>query len=397
MRPLALEVEGFTAFRERTCVEFEDADLFALTGPTGAGKSSLIDAMIFALYGSVPRLGRNRVTPLISQGSQRARVKLDFTLGDDRYTAVRVVHDGKPSEVRLQRNDDVLAAKAGEFDAQIEELIGLDFGQFTTCVVLPQGQFARFLNATPGDRQKLLRQLLGLDMYVEMRLLAHDRTVEGDARMQAWRHVLDGLVDVTKEREKRLAKNLDALENLTGHAEGKLAELDSIQREIDQYEADGATLRDRRTSLGRIVVPDAVSVLPGAQRELDNAEEELGEETALRSVAESALAELGDVVVYREYLSRHMVYASCEKDFDEASAEEHDTRHRERDLSDVLARAKKVLQDAGKAALDAKFENAAHELRERLAEGEPCPVCEQTVAAIPSHQPAADVVELGNL
>lgn len=394
MRPLALEVEGFTAFRERTCVEFEDADLFALTGPTGAGKSSLIDAMIFALYGSVPRLGGNRVTPLISQGSQRARVKLDFTLGDDHYTAVRVVHDRKPSEVRLQRDDDVLAAKAGEFDAQIEELIGLDFGQFTTCVVLPQGQFARFLNATPGDRQKLLRQLLGLDMYVEMRQLAHECRVEGNARTEAWRKILDGLVDVTKKREKRLAEKLDSLDSLTRHAGEKLVELDSIQRELDQYEAESATLRVRRTSLGDIVVPDAVKVLPGAQRELDKAENELEKATALRSAAESSRGEMGDVVVYTDYRSRHMNHARCEGEFDEASAKEHDAFHRERDLSGELAKAKEALEDARKAALNAKFGNAARGLRERLAEGEPCPVCEQTVAVIPNHEPAVDVVEL---
>ena len=51
MRPVRLELEGFTAFRERTVVDFAGVDLFALTGPTGAGKSSVIDAMIFALYG----------------------------------------------------------------------------------------------------------------------------------------------------------------------------------------------------------------------------------------------------------------------------------------------------------------------------------------------------------
>ena len=57
MRPLELEVEGFTAFRDRTTVDFRGADLFALSGPTGAGKSSVIDALTFALYGSVARYG----------------------------------------------------------------------------------------------------------------------------------------------------------------------------------------------------------------------------------------------------------------------------------------------------------------------------------------------------
>ena len=73
MRPEALELDGFTAFREPTRVDFNDTDLFAFAGPTGAGKSSLIDAMVFALYGSVPRLGEKAVAPVISQGRQDAR------------------------------------------------------------------------------------------------------------------------------------------------------------------------------------------------------------------------------------------------------------------------------------------------------------------------------------
>ena len=74
MRPARLELEGFTSFRERTVVDFEGVELFALAGPTGAGKSSVIDAMIFALYGTVPRLSDERqVAPVVSQGRTEAR------------------------------------------------------------------------------------------------------------------------------------------------------------------------------------------------------------------------------------------------------------------------------------------------------------------------------------
>ena len=61
MRPLLLEVEGFSSFRNKTVVDFKDANLFALTGSTGAGKSSLLDAICFALYGSVPRYKKEEI------------------------------------------------------------------------------------------------------------------------------------------------------------------------------------------------------------------------------------------------------------------------------------------------------------------------------------------------
>src|SRR3954452_15149342 len=81
MRPKRLEVEGFTAFREPTVVDFEGADLFAFTGPTGAGKSSLVDAIGFALFGRVHRYGEKLVHAAISSGSTEARVRLDFSVG----------------------------------------------------------------------------------------------------------------------------------------------------------------------------------------------------------------------------------------------------------------------------------------------------------------------------
>ena len=168
MRPIRLEIEGFTAFRDHTEVDFEGADLFVLCGPTGSGKSSLIDAMTFALYGSVPRYGDVRlVHPVISQGRQEAKVRFDFEVGGQLYTAVRVVRRQKrgdtwaavTKEARLERGGESLAGSARELDGCIKALFGLNFDQFTTCVVLPLGEFARFLHGAPRERQDLLKEL----------------------------------------------------------------------------------------------------------------------------------------------------------------------------------------------------------------------------------------------
>ena len=81
MRPLRVELEGFSAYRDRTVVSFEDADLFAFVGPTGSGKSSIIDAITFALYGSVARYqNTGAVAPVINAQSAEAKVRLDFEL-----------------------------------------------------------------------------------------------------------------------------------------------------------------------------------------------------------------------------------------------------------------------------------------------------------------------------
>ena len=93
MRPTRLELTGFGSFREPATVEFADIDLFVLVGPTGAGKSTVIDAMIFALYGSVPRYDDRRlVAPVINQGRVEARVRLDFVV--DGYSQPKGTRSG---------------------------------------------------------------------------------------------------------------------------------------------------------------------------------------------------------------------------------------------------------------------------------------------------------------
>ena len=94
MRPLRLEIAGFSAFRDPIEVDFSDCDYFAFVGPTGAGKSSLIDALTFALYGSIPRLAKGAVLPVISQGKAEMRVRFDFAVL--RKAAVTGFGRGKP-------------------------------------------------------------------------------------------------------------------------------------------------------------------------------------------------------------------------------------------------------------------------------------------------------------
>ena len=95
MRPVSLELEGFGAFRERTVVEFGDTDLFAIVGATGHGKSTLIDALCFALYGSVPRHGEKEIAPVISLGANEAKVRYAFELGGAQYVAARALRRTK--------------------------------------------------------------------------------------------------------------------------------------------------------------------------------------------------------------------------------------------------------------------------------------------------------------
>ncbi|WP_261664224.1 AAA family ATPase [Deinococcus sp. Marseille-Q6407] len=187
MRPLHLTLSGFTAFRQHTEVDFDGLDLFAVVGPTGSGKSSLLDAMTFALYGQTARLGATGLDALISQGEQALSVALVFELQTEQGPQVYRVARTKgrrtaENETRLeQRQPDGrwkdLAPGAGQrvVSARVQELVGLDFRTFARSVLLPQGEFARLLHGTGKERQELLGELMGLDNVRAMHRYAGDQ------------------------------------------------------------------------------------------------------------------------------------------------------------------------------------------------------------------------------
>src|SRR3712207_3356798 len=215
MRPVRLELNGFTAYREKVEIDFEGADLFALSGPTGAGKSSIIDGMCFALYGSVPRLDRRTVAPVISSGKVEARIRFDFTIGERAFTAVRVVRrtasGATTKEARLESDGQTLAGDADAVTAKAEELLGLGFEQFTKCVVLPQGDFARFLHDKPSARQELLVKLLELGVYERMRSEANTRKVAADSAIEILDKQLQSLAHATPESVSAAAERVELL------------------------------------------------------------------------------------------------------------------------------------------------------------------------------------------
>jgi exonuclease SbcC len=174
LRPVHLTVEGLACFREKQEIDFRTLELFAISGPTGAGKSTLLDAIIFALYGEIPRVNNFNRTEMISAARDRVRVVLDFEVGESRYRIARTLRRNGVQAVRLEKQDgngsfNNLADQVRAATDQVAQILGLAAPAFMQAVVLPQGEFARFLKAQPRDRRSMLRTLLRLDVYERMR------------------------------------------------------------------------------------------------------------------------------------------------------------------------------------------------------------------------------------
>jgi exonuclease SbcC len=185
MRPHQLRVTAFGAFGGTVQVGFDDlasAGLFLLHGETGAGKTTLLDAIGFALYGQVPgeRGKTKRLRSDHAPAGTPTEVLLEATIGGRRMRITRKPEQERrklkgagtttqPAKVLLEElaggSWETISTRVGEADQEIKDLMGMSADQFFQVVLLPQGEFARFLHADAGDRAKLLQRLFGTDRF----------------------------------------------------------------------------------------------------------------------------------------------------------------------------------------------------------------------------------------
>ncbi|MEM9565234.1 MAG: SMC family ATPase [Actinomycetota bacterium] len=412
MRPVRLELEGFSTFRDRVELDFDGIDLVAFTGPTGAGKSTLIDAITFALYGSVARYDNtNRVAPVIHQLSAEARVRLDFESGRRRYTAVRVIRrrsskgreaDGATTrEARLERVEDggsttVLAGDVRELNAAVEDLLGLDFAQFTRTIVLPQGEFAAFLRDDQASRDKLLQRLLDLGIYERMGQLARSRAKDARIRLEMLDDQRRRLAPPSDEDVAAEVDRVDALDRLRTAVDAGLARLDEIDRALDPLRDRVTAIDDARSRLATtIVVPDEVDGLDrqlveagGALAAIERAVAEAGVE---REQAMAVLGELPDKADLVRMQSVDGQVAEARADVDDLVGEAGELTGRIEELGREVERLEAEVVTAESTMRSARQRADAAEWTAALVVGEPCPVCHRDVIELPDHDATGEV------
>ena len=180
MRPLELLLEGFTSFRREQRLDFSELDLFAITGATGAGKSSLLDAMTYALFGSTTRSGK-QVSDLASQGCENLKVQLRFAVGSAQYRVTRRWRfrpkspENKVILESWQNGEwETLGTSIVAVQNTIEQILQMDFDTFTRAIILPQGKFDEFIKGDASKRREILRQLAGFEIFEQMRKEANE-------------------------------------------------------------------------------------------------------------------------------------------------------------------------------------------------------------------------------
>jgi exonuclease SbcC len=297
-------MEGFGTYRDRTEVHFDGVDLFALTGPTGAGKSTVVDAICMALYGSVPRYDHQGfLAPAISTGLPEALVHLDFTVDGSTYTALRVIRRTKgganAKEARLESNGTILAGTPKELTQRVSDLLGMSFEHFTRCVVLPQGEFAKFLKDEPRKRQELLKQLLDITVYERVAAAARERAKDAKNRALLAAERLGDLAAATPERRAEISVRVVQLDKLYQDTQTQERELAALAGEATRAREGSETATAIAEKLQAVSIPVEVPALADQiavnREQLHTAESTASQAAETLAAREQQLVELGDV------------------------------------------------------------------------------------------------------
>ena len=200
---------------------FASDGIFAITGPTGAGKTTILDAICLALYGRTPRL--NKVTrsgnEIMSRQTGECFAEVTFETQAGRFRCHWSQHRSrkKPDGELQSPKHEIADADSGKiFESkirgvaeQIEMATGMDFDRFTRSMLLAQGGFAAFLQAAPDERAPILEQITGTEIYSRISIRVHERRSEERNKLETLQAQLAGMQLLNEEDEKQLKSDLE--------------------------------------------------------------------------------------------------------------------------------------------------------------------------------------------
>lgn len=403
MRPLELVVEGFKSYREEQKFTFDGRSLFAIVGPIGAGKSTILDAIVFALYGKTPRLERD-TKKLINTASDDARVRLVFEADNVTWDVTRVLRQrGQPPNVLKRFGEDAIEATGSTaVSDRIEELLGLDFKAFCSSVVLPQGEFDRFLGATAGERSKILKGIFRLERVDALRDMAKQnsaRLAGQVSQMETELRTLPSDAETLSRLESDLAQEqarAKGIREAMSHAAKAEVELERAEETLGEL---NQKIAEKKGWLQEVPEVAQLELLAAREEEVRSASE-AAEKSLAAASAGLAKADQKRAVAEKETGGEEVVRKARDhgRDLGRVTAELESLRAQEASLRRAVADAEKsvdrdqaraaaataLLTEAREALEALRRRHAAHLLRKELASGEPCPVCEQEVARLPA-------------
>ncbi|MCY4448576.1 MAG: SMC family ATPase [Chloroflexi bacterium] len=435
MLPISLSLSNFLSYRDAApTLHLEGIRVACLCGPNGNGKSALLDAVTWALWG---KARGQRHEQLLHHGQTEMQVELVFDVGSERYRVSRRYSQARRNpqsslELAVQTADGEFRPITGDTirttEAQIERIINMDYGTFVNSAFLVQGRADEFTMATPGARKEVLAKVLGLGRYDELAERARLRGRDARAKLEANAINVDRLreraaqADETRtalaeaERElagavtsvNGLAERLQLLRDKVAHLERRQAERDeqnvaaqrARQRQTEE-EADAASLNQRLVGWQRTIerageIGQGVAALQQAQeraRSLTNAAQQaLALQTQLAPL-ENAIGQArarleSDIQAQRQHVDSQLTpraesLPSLQRSQDELTERQAAMESRRNDAAQAEQSHRQLTLEAQTLRRDnEQIENNGRDLRGKLnllghdhVDAATCPLC----------------------
>ncbi|MCK4299552.1 MAG: SMC family ATPase, partial [Planctomycetes bacterium] len=270
MIPLKLQLRNFMCYRELDSLDFSGIHLACLAGDNGHGKSALLDAITWALWG---KARAKRDDELIRLGQTEMEVEFEFALGENRYRVIRK-RDSRGrgrSSLELQVRDDDLFRPLTEptirkTQARINRILRMDYETFINSAFLLQGRADEFTTKAPGERKRILGDILGLSLYDQYEELAKERA-------KARKSEVEQIVAQIREMERELERKPEYEEEL----KQAQADVENLNTTLRGAEEELRKLREewKELDLKRAQIEELSARLAQGKRELAEIEEQM--------------------------------------------------------------------------------------------------------------------------
>uniref|UniRef100_UPI0035666754 AAA family ATPase n=1 Tax=Pontiella sp. TaxID=2837462 RepID=UPI0035666754 len=380
MKILELRFKNLNSLVGEWCIDFTDPEfaadgLFAITGPTGSGKTTILDALCLALYGQTPRLPKvNQSTnEAMSRQTGECFAEVRFETAQGTYRAywhqqrARKKTDGAlqaPKREMADQQGTVLATKLRDVQEKIDAVVGMGFDRFTRSILLAQGSFDSFLKADADDRSPILEQITGTEIYTEISKLVHQRNSAENQKLNELKAGLGGIALLSPEELEQLAfdlrqvqetyqaeavrrdaakaamEGLKRIETLTNELAANRAEQAAWAEENEAFRPDAerlaaakraqplaveyarlASLRNERDKTGS-ALKAAAAALPGLEEQQTQAALQLEADGKALKEKEAALQELAPILKQTRALDTQLAGRLASQQSDEAELEQ---------------------------------------------------------------------------
>lgn len=365
MKPVKLVIEGVNSFTDAQTLDFEAAgrsNLFCISGKTGAGKTTIFDSIMLALYG---KSSKGNLADVVNLSRMSARVTLDFISDGNFYSVDRTIKcrfeknsNGEKTDKRLAVSDCTLyrngepLAKGEDATALITDIVGLEATEFKNVYLLEQGEYAEFLKKPPQRQLEAVGKIFSLMRFGDVFKLAGERARIEEAQAATSMSVITALGDVTPDKLAAETKALASLKaqttNLVKDAQSKRAEIAALEKARDEFLA----VREKQNAVRTLMLQ-----LDEAGKNRFTAEQELAEfEKTIDGAAAERLNALREKLNELSKLNAiDREYASAMKDVDvkvREQAEKTELTQKADEQYKVLEKTKKDDELALNAKLD---------------------------------------------